>query len=230
MSIKFDKLIEVPCSIQSADNPIDCTKPGEVEPPTCDDLDVCCSDPAFAAEHPEECANRTRLILKPEFVSKPVLQEVQYKTFLVNSLGVETELTDGLEYSVSDNTIGIIGSASGNLTTLAEGVSTVRVKWQNLSAQAQLNVVAECADASVGMLLVIDTSKSMNQQFSPDYSTKLSYAKTLARRFAGEINTTKDKIGLASFADSGTLVTALTNDTASVQADIQTLPSTQNQT
>lgn len=230
MSIKLDKLTVAPCSIQDPNTPLDCTIPGQVEPPTCDDLDVCCSDPAFAAEHPEECANRVRLIIKPEFVSKPVLQEVQYKTFLVNSLGQETELTDGLEYSVADNSVGIIGSASGNLTTLAEGVTTVRVSWQNLSAQAQLNVVAECADASVGMLLVIDNSKSMNQQFSPDYATKLSYAKTLARRFAGEINTTKDKVGLVCFADSGKLVRALTNDTATVQADIQTLASTQSQT
>lgn len=230
MSIKFDKIIVAPCAVQSADNPVDCTVPGQVEPPVCDDLDICCADPAFAAEHPEECANRTHLILKPEFVSKPVLQEVQYKTFLVNSLGQETELTTGLVYSVADNTIGIIGSASGNLTTLVEGVTTVRVTWQNLSAQAQLNVVAECADSRVGMVLVIDNSKSMNQQFSAGYSTKLSYAKTLARRFAGEINTTKDKIGLVSFSDAGHLVTALTNDINTVKADIITLASTQNKT
>lgn len=228
--MRLDKLTIAPCTVQTADEPVDCTIPGVVEPPVCTDLDVCCADPAFAAEHPEECATRLRLILKPEFVSKPVLQAVQYKTFLVNSIGQEVELDAGLEYGVADNTIGIIGSASGNLTTLAEGVTTVRVTWQNLSAQAQLNVVGECQDSSVGMLLLIDNSKSMNQQFSPDYATKLSYAKTLARRFAGEINTTKDKVGLAAFADTGALVTALTNDTATVQADISSLSSTQAKT
>lgn len=228
--MNFDKLNIAPCAVQTADAPADCTIPGDVKPPVCQDLDICCADPAYAAEHPEECANRTRLILKPEFVSKQVLESVQYKTFLVNSLGQETELTAGLTYQVADNTIGIIGSASGNLTCLAEGVTTVRVAWQNLSAQAQLNVVAECAVAQVGMMLVIDTSKSMNQQFSVDYATKLSFAKTLARRFAGELNTTKDKIGLASFSDVGQLVRELTNDTATIRADIQTLPSTQNKT
>lgn len=236
----LDKLIVPPCSIQTADQQADCTKvpgvPGEdgedvVDPPiVCTDLDVCCSDPAYAAEHPEQCANRTRLIIKPEFVSKPVLQAVQYSTFLVNSLGQETELTAGLEYSVSDPLIAVIGSASGNLTTLAEGVATVRVKWQNLSAQAQLNVVAECSDATVGMMLVIDNSKSMNQKFSDSYASRLAYAKTLARRFASELNTTKDKMGLVSFADVAALVRELTNDTNTLRADIQTLPSSQSRT
>lgn len=236
----LDKLIVPPCTVQTANNPADCTKPpgsgdGDggvvVEPPVeCEDFDVCCADPAFAAEHPEECAHRVRLIIKPEYVSKPVLEAVQYSTFLVNSLGQETELTAGLEYSVSDNLIAVIGSASGNLTTLAEGVATVRVKWQNLSAQAQLNVVAECGDSSVGMMLVIDNSKSMNRKFSDDYATLLSYAKTLARRFVGELNTTKDKMGLVCFADVGKLVRELTNDTETLKADIQTLPSSQSKT
>lgn len=225
--IKFDELSVEPCAIQTADAPVDCTKqPIEVDPPpVCTDLDICCADPAFAAAHPEECGNRTRLLLKPEFVSKPILSTVQYKTFLVNSSGQETELTQGLTYSVSDVNVAIIGSASGNLTTLTEGVVTVQVTWQNLSAHAQLNVVADCQDARVGMVLVIDNSRSMSQQFTTNYGTRLGYAKTVARRIAGELNTTKDKIGLVSFNVDAQLINALTNDTTTIRQSIAAIPS-----
>lgn len=232
MKIKFDELNVEPCAIQSADDPVDCTKqPIEVDPPpVCTDLDICCADPAFASTHPDECSNRTRLLLKPEFVSKPVLQSVQYKTFLVNSSGQEIELTSGLTYTVSDITIGIIGAASGNLTTLAEGVTTVTVSWQNLTAHAQLNVVADCQDANVGMVLVIDNSRSMSQQFTTNFSTRLGYAKTVARRLASELNTTKDKIGLVSFNAEAQLVQPLTNDIGTIKQYISAVPSSGGKT
>lgn len=235
MSLKFDILKKQTCNVQSADAPVDCTTPNEdgttpSPDPTCTDLDACCADPAFAAANPELCANRTRLLLKPEFVSTPVLGTVQYKTFLVNANGQEVELDSGLTYSTSDILVAIIGAASGSLTALVEGVVTVTVAWQNLTAHAQLNVVAQCADAKVGMVLVIDNSKSMSQSFSLNYASRLGYAKSVARRIAGELNTTKDKIGLVSFSDTAVLVEALTNDTTTVRNQIQSLPSTTNKT
>lgn len=229
--MKFDKLTTAKCEPAVPDNEgKDC--PVIPPPPICDDLDLCCADPVFAATYPELCVGRGlySLRLKPEFVSKEVLETVQYHTFLVGPTGEETELTKGLTYGISDSLIGIIGAASGNLTTLAEGVATVNVKWEQLQAFAQLNVVASCAVATVGMVLLVDDSRSMSQAFGGAYATRLSFAKALGRRFISEVNVTKDLVGVGLFSTSGSVTELLTDDLEAAKTALATIPSTQNRT
>lgn len=234
--MRWDKIIRAKCSpVETANNPLVC--PTDEPPPTviCPDLDVCCADPAFRAAYPDLCEGREILTLKikPEFVIKGVLESVQYKTFLVNQSGTEIELTSGLLYAVADPNIAIIGLGSGNATTLSAGITAVTVTWQNLSASAQMQVIdgdgmEACEETNIGMHLVLDNSRSMTSQFSS--GSKLEYAKRLGRRFAEEINFTKDKVGLTTFNTAGTLIAALTDDNHAVAAAVAAVSSTTQET
>jgi hypothetical protein len=229
--MKFDKLETARCEPLAPENEgVEC--PVIPPPPICADLDVCCADPVFAQTFPELCVGRGiySLRLKPAFVSKEVLQTVQYRTFLVGSTGEEVELTQGLTYGISDSLIGVIGAASGSLTTLAEGIATVSVSWEQLSAYAQLNVVAECAVSQVGMVELVDDSRSMSQAFGGAYATRLTFAKALGRRFITEVNVTKDEVGVGMFSTSGSVIQELTIDLEAAKTKLASVPSTQNRT
>lgn len=159
------------------------------------------------------------LELRPETAVVPKLGSVQFKTFLIAN-GVEQEVTSGLTYKSSSTTIAIIGAIGGNATGVSEGIVTISVEWQDLEAFSQLQVVESCEATVNGLMVVLDNSESMSQVMGSGYGSKLDFAKFLAMQFAGEVNITKDKVGLVTFAASATLVSALTDDNLSVKSAI----------
>lgn len=213
--IKLDNVEENGCVLQNADDPT-----------LCDDVTT---NPVM---------DLSVLVLKPEFATVEAGSQVKYSTFLVSANGTESEVTMGLLYKVVDPGIGIVGASSGNATGVSPGTTMVTVEWQDLIAYAQLEVVDDCVNRKVGLVILLDNSKSMKEVFSvfpvPGGSTpspsRFIYAKHVAQRVAGEINPFKDVVGAIAFNESPDLISGLSDDPSDVQDLINTITATENRT
>lgn len=158
-----------------------------------------CQDPAYRAAHPEECANAAILILTPDQGLIQVGDTIEY-TVILRANGVETPITLGLTWESSNVGAAVINDL-GVATGVSGGQTSISVAWQNLTAQAQLDVVASCAETNQNFRIVIDNSKSMGQGFSGTHATKLAFSKSIARDFCDTINYSKDQVAVSSFND-----------------------------
>jgi Mg-chelatase subunit ChlD len=79
--------------------------------------------------------------------------------------------------------------------------------------------VARKALLELDVVLIIDRSGSMGWE-SP---TRISYAKAAAKTFIDQLNTTRDLVGLTSFATSGSINHHLSNNFPSVKSAINSL-------
>lgn len=201
-----------------------------------------CSDPSYRAEHPNDCRDTPKLIIKPEITSICALKNVQFEAYLV-SYGEEQLLTTGVVFYSSDQLVAQIGGASGKCVGLKEGIATISAKWQEMEAYSQVTVMGDscCDDTKVGMMILIDNSKSMQSKFGPipppagavnptKYGSKLTFAKAAARQFAIGLNTAKDVMGIMTFNESSTLVRSLTNDLDRLKLDLATITVSQDTT
>lgn len=177
------------------------------------------------------------LVLKPEQAVKEVGDFVEYKAYLVNDQGVESQLQQGLTFRSSDTGIAVIGASSGYCQCVSSGVVTISVEWDNLIAFAQLEVTLDCAAVKVGMVVCVDNSISMNQVFTqtvtpgnPAYATRLSLAKDLAKRHIREVNESKDIVGLVSFNSSAEELGPITSDKGSTEVLVDFINATSQKT
>lgn len=226
--MSFEKVIVEPCIVKLGS--IDPTTglpvcPGQPpEPPT----DPDCNDPAYRLAHPELCDGIQILIIKPGSLTLCSGLGTQFKTF-VYANGVEMEVTAGVEYQSSDNSKVQIGVLSGKATAIDGGMATISVSWQGLSAFAQITVVDDdvcCEDTKVGMLVLMDNSKSMKREFGVPYGSRISYAKSLIQNFFASINDEKDFGALMSFTESGKIEQVFTNDLDQLTLKTGALPTT----
>lgn len=195
-------------------------------------VDSRCSDPAYRLQHPELCPIEPSLIIKPGIALVCQLGSIQFKAFLIQN-GEEVDVTSDSTFTSSDLGIAWVGVKSGNATGVGGGIATITATYQGKHASAEFNVMGctggKC-DATVAMLLLVDTSKSMSQVFSGS-QTKLGYAKVAAGEFASTINVIKDLVGAMTFNAAGsTLLDAPTADAAGVAADIAGIAQTQQLT
>lgn len=198
-----------------------------------------CSDPAFALAFPEICPQEgtggSGLVIKPAFAVACALGSVQFKLFKVTN-GEEEEILDGFVFSSSNLNVAMIGAATGSATGVYPGSATITATYEGATAHAEMDVVA-CDDPSagcntqhVGVMVLMDVSKSMGLSF-PGYVSRLGYAKQAAQRFIGEIDGTKDYVGLITFDGTDhTVESALTASTATVAAAAAAVTGTQNKT
>lgn len=219
--MRFDTVTTFPCNIFSAcgdianggsNNPL-CSDPNyRATHPECGD-DARCSDPVFAAANPTLCLNSPRLIIKPSAAWVEVLQDVQYVAFLVVN-GVETELTDGVVWSIQDITIALIGAGSGNTTGIAVGITSVYATYGALTAAAQLEVIADgaCATRVNHFVLLFDSSKSMGSPFGGAYNTRLDMAKEVAENLIVTANLGRDEYAVMKFDSSAVEVLPFSQD------------------
>ena len=225
----FDDLKEAECVPGNEGGvDVDPTTCGE-QPPVPPSSDDRCADPAFRAANPELCAGYPILLLKPEYAITPTGGTIQYRTFLRAS-DEEYELTNGLAYSSSDIGIAVINAESGLATGVSGGIVTISVTWQNLSAAAQLEVVAVCSEVENNFIILIDNSKSSTVAFSSVYSSRLAFAKEAAKRFVESVNFSKDKVGVAYFNSGGVVTLALSSNQASALAAITAITATASKT
>lgn len=219
MSDFFPTYEEKTCLNPSADTPASC-------PPIVDEEPTPDPEPPYY------------LIIKPGYALRQVGESIQYRTYLVSDVsGEEIEITQGLTYRSSDPTLAMIGALSGRAFGVVESMVTISVEWQDLTAYAQLEVTSDCANEKVGMMLVLDHSASMSEQFTAPpvvagqaaYATRLDFAKALAHRFAGEVDTDKDYAGLVRFHEESSVIHPLTQDTDTLKVAINaTAPTVYN--
>jgi Mg-chelatase subunit ChlD len=75
---------------------------------------------------------------------------------------------------------------------------------------------------SVDVMLVMDVSGSMGEHYNSTH-TKLDLAKYAAKTFVDKLNMSRDRIGLASFSTGAALDCHLTNDTVTINFEIDGL-------
>ena len=194
-----------------------------------------CSDPAFSLANPDVCPSSPHLIVKPGMALACALGSVQFSAMLVTN-GTELDVSADCVWMSSDMSCAVIGATSGNATGLAQGNATISATYLAYTATSELSVMASsgsaCCDSErVAMMLVVDNSRSMSQQFGTNYTTRLAYAKSAASRFAGEVNILKDLVGLITFNDSSVIpVDSLTDAKATVQTHCSAIAQTQQKT
>lgn len=222
----------IPCGTTGGDTQgignTDCTDPNyrATHLGQCGD-DARCSDPVFAAENPTLCLNSPRLILKPSTAVVEILKEAQYKAFFwIN--GQETELTDGVLYSVTDVAIALIGASSGNAIGVSVGTVTVVANYGGMQASASLTVIASgaCADQAQHYLLLADVSKSSSGIFGGGYGTRLDVAESVGQSFVNHLNLVRDDAAVMRFDTTPTPIQAFTQNAAALIAAVQSLSST----
>jgi hypothetical protein len=196
----------------------------DVTPP----VDPRCDDPIFREANPELCKYHPQLILAPSYALTEPGSNVTY-IVLLRANGVETEITKGLEWT-SSNLLAAEVSQEGVATGVQAGQTTISVTWQDLSAQAQLDVVGSCQETHQNFRIVIDHSKSMGQAFSSSYATKLSFSKSIAADFVNTINFSKDQVGVSQFADEYGDLQPWTTDADDARAAINSIALVQEKT
>jgi len=188
--------------------------------------DARCNDPVFALLNPNVCGVSSQLIIKPEVSLCCQLGSVQFKAFIVSN-GQEKDVTNQTVFTTSNPDVAVVGSSSGNATGLTDGEAVITASYTGLTASASLSVLGGvncCADIAVGIMVVIDISKSMTQAFGGSYSQKIDFAKAAAKQFINSVNTQKDLVGLAVFYDTGyTVLSAPISNAASVSALVDTI-------
>lgn len=191
-------------------------------------VDPRCDDPVFRAANPELCKYHPQLILAPAYALTEPGSNVTYRV-LLRANGVETEITLGLEW-LSSNMLAAEINQDGVATGVQAGQTTISVTWQDLSAQAQLDVVGSCTDTHQSFRILIDHSKSMGQSFSGAYATKLSFSKQIASQFVDTINFSKDQVGVSQFADEYVDLQPWTTEAANAKAAINSISLAQEKT
>ena len=191
-----------------------------------------CSDPAFALANPDACPPQTQLIVKPSFAVACALGSIQFRAFITLQ-GVETDVTSLTTFSTSDAgvaVIAVVGAGTGNATGLTAGEATIQAAYNGMTGSATMQVLAGtdcCSARSVGMLLLVDVTKSMTQPFGGAYATREDFARNAAVKWAGNVNGTKDKVAVTTFTDSGmNTLQAFTSDTGLAKAAAQTITAT----
>jgi len=184
-------------------------------------IDSNCADPAYRAAHPDECRNYTLLILTPEQGLIQVGGTLQY-TVVLRANGVETVLEQGLSWESSNSGVAQVND-DGLATGASAGQTNIAVAWQNLTAQAQLDVVANCEETNQFFRILIDNSKSMGQSFSGAYGTKLQFSKSIARDFCDTVNFSKDQAAVSVFNDDYEQVQTWSQDAEELQSAISTI-------
>lgn len=188
-----------------------------------------CSDPAYAAEHPDICGSQPKLILKPSVATVPITGTLTFTAY-VSINGVESVLSSGVTFASSSVVVATIDETTGEATGVTPGVTTISAQWKGLTAYAQLQVVQNCQGSTAAMMLVLDCSKSMSQAFDGNYATKLEFAKAAASAFIQNIDTSKDAVGLVHFSDTATLDYTPTSDVTAVAGAIAATAQTANKT
>lgn len=192
------------------------------------EINLDCADPAYRAAHPDECEHFPLLILLPEYALTEPSRVVSY-TVILRANGREIEVEQGLVFSASNPTVAVIAE-DGKATGVAPGIAAISVTWQDLSAAAQLEVIASCAEVSANFAVVIDSSKSMGQSFSAAYSTKLSFSKQAARDFISSIDISKDKVSVWELGDSATELYELGTDIEDARSAVAGISQTNDKT
>lgn len=156
--MNLPKIIEEKCADNAATDP------------SCNN-DIRCDDPIFAAANPLLCSNSQSIEIRPGFQIVCAEGNIEFTTWLRNGSSGQTQLTDGLTYASSDESILVVDPQTGVASAVGPGIATVAVTWGGMSSAAQITVVGDevedcCSEVTVQLALVMDKSQSMGQPFN----------------------------------------------------------------
>lgn len=196
-------------------------------------VDPRCTDPSFAEANPQICGPTTStLVLKPSATVLCKDKTIQLHTFIRQGTN-ETEITSGVTYRSSDQSIALVGAIGGNVSGVGEGQATVSAEWMGKTAYAQIQVKPTedcCEEISNRIVVLIDVSKSMSVVFGGTYATKLAFAKAAAVKFVNGVDLTKDSVALYTFAEAVTQVRNFSTDRPDLLNAIASLATTPQKT
>ena len=164
-------------------------------------VDSRCSDPAFALANPDLCPIQPQLILKPASAVLCTLGEVKLGAFLVVN-GQETDVTDSTVFASNNLNIALVGATSGAATGAGPGVAYITGTYNGMTASSELTVMsgsACCFNRSVAFEILLDVTKSMQQNFGATFGSRLDFAKYASTQFISKVNNGKDKVGVMTF-------------------------------
>lgn len=197
--------------------------------------DARCQNADFSLQHPDICSN-SALIIKPDVATLCLLDSVQFRVFDYGN-GIETELTDGVEFESSDPAIFAIGINSGNGTALGAGDVVITATYGTRTVQANITTQPQmtcCEDISVATAIIVDNSKSMSLGSFTGYGSRLAFAKAVATSYGGAIATAngvpKDGVEVWSVSSAITSLLAQSQDTDAITAAITGITQTQSKT
>lgn len=102
-------------------------------------------------------------------------------------------------------------------------VAGIFYQYKNQDASAQVAPALTCGTSPSDVVLVIDRSGSMKDSIGST-GTKISSAKSSAKRFVDILaRDSRNRVGLSSFSNEGTIDRAMTNNYASVKTEITSL-------
>lgn len=170
--------------------------------------DARCNDATFASAHPDICGAKSYLIIKPSSALIMRLSGVSYTVFEYAN-GVESQVTDSLNFTSSNPDIFLIGASSGSGTGLTKGSSVITVTRNGLSASASVTVLDStvgCSETEVKSLVLVDNSSSSSLSFGGVYQSRLDFAKAAANKWSDHLiqvdGAAKDGIKVWSFAET----------------------------
>ncbi len=217
--MNFDKQTTAPCVIPAVPRP-----------------DPRCLDATYALAHPEECGSA--LIIKPSFVTLCNLASQQFAVFDLRN-GFEVPITTGLAFTSSTPAVFTLGVNSGSGTALSVGEAVIHVvSLDGRTASAAVTVLAEdtcCDDVEVATAIVLDISNSSRLPFGGSYSTRLDFAKAMAKHYSDPIlevgSVPKDSISLWTLdVEAVDVMPGLSTDSAEIAAAIDTIQQTTKKT
>jgi hypothetical protein len=195
--------------------------------------DTRCDDLAYALAHPDLCPAEERFIIKPGVSLICELGSVSFRAFTVIN-GAETDVTSSTIFQSSNGDVALIGATTGNATGTGAGSATITATYQSQTAQAEITVMSGadcCDDLTVAIMVLVDQTRSMSQQFSSSYTKKLVFAKTAATALIESVNEDKDLVGLARFTkEQATVLSPPISDKAAVAALVPQILQTQDDT
>lgn len=220
MSITFDRVTVAPCVVP----PVPVVNPQ-------------CSDAEYAITHPGECSTVGALIIKPSVVLICELESVQFKVYeLLN--GVETELTSGIIFESSSQSVFTIGVNGGAGTALTDGTANITATDGSRTVTSNITVLpgTDCCSAiAVLTAIVVDNSRSMSLAFGGGYSTRLIFGKAIASSYGGILLSNeagvKDSDKVWSVGQTAVEITSgLSQSTTAILAAIASIAQTQEKT
>ena len=118
----------------------------------------------------------------------------------------------------------VTGDAVGEITNLPGGDASSNMDSVSIERIVTISLpLSRNVTIPLDVMLIMDTSGSMNDKLPGDTKTKLYGTKQAAKIFIDQLNSSRDRVGLVTFNTNAYLKAHLTSDFASVKSQIEGL-------
>lgn len=162
-----------------------------------------CKDHEWAADHPTECPGAETIVgfeVVPASETIEVGASFPFSANLLFSRGSKHGVTEKTQWASASPAIAAMQTDPGTAKGIAVGTTTITGAYRGYSDTSALTVVAKCAGQfKLDIVLVIDRSGSMLRP-EPNQKSRMVNAIRAASAFAKNVDYTKDRVSVVSFA------------------------------